>query len=34
MPFAVLMAVEMSMLVFLVVKSCGLVGKYQRFGGT
>jgi hypothetical protein len=34
MRFEVLTAVKMSMLVFWVVMPCGLVGKYQRFGGT
>jgi hypothetical protein len=32
--FQVHMAVKMSMLVFWVVTPCGLVGRYQRFGGT
>jgi hypothetical protein len=30
----VLTAVKMSMLVFWVVKLCGLIGRYERFGGT
>jgi hypothetical protein len=34
MRFDVLTAVKMSMLVFWVVTPCGLVGRYQRFGGT
>jgi hypothetical protein len=32
--FEVLTAVKMSVLFFWVVTLCGLVGKYQRFGGT
>jgi hypothetical protein len=32
--FEVLSAVNMSMLFFWVVTLCGLVGRYQRFGGT
>jgi hypothetical protein len=34
MRFEVLTAVKMSILVFWVVTQCGLVGRYQRFGGT
>jgi hypothetical protein len=33
MRFEVLRAVKISMLVFWVVMPCGLVGRYQRFGG-
>jgi hypothetical protein len=32
--FEVLTAVKMSMLLFCVIPPCGLVGTYQRFGGT
>jgi hypothetical protein len=32
--FEVLRAVQMSVLVLWVVTPCGLVGRYQRFGGT
>jgi hypothetical protein len=32
--FEVLTAVKISTLVFWVVTPCGLVGRYQRFGGT
>jgi hypothetical protein len=34
MKFEVLTAVKMSMLFFWIVTSCGLAGRYQRFGGT
>jgi hypothetical protein len=34
MRFEVLTAVKMLMLVFWIVTPCGLVGRYQRFGGT
>jgi hypothetical protein len=34
MRFEALPAVKKSMLIFWVVTSCGLVGRYQRFGGT
>jgi hypothetical protein len=34
MRFEVLKGVKMSMVVFCVVTLCGLLGKYQRFGGT
>jgi hypothetical protein len=32
--FEVTTAVKMSMLIFWVVTPCGLVGRYQSFGGT
>jgi hypothetical protein len=34
MTFEVLTAVKMSMVVFRVATQCGLIGRYQRFGGT
>jgi hypothetical protein len=34
MKFEVLMAVYVSLLVFWVIPSCGLVGRYHCFGGT
>jgi hypothetical protein len=34
MRFEVLAAVKVSMLVFWLVAPCGLVGRYQLFGGT
>jgi hypothetical protein len=34
MRFEVLTAVKMSMLLFWIVTPCGLVGRYQGFGGT